>query len=55
MRDPERITEVLEELERVWRKNPDWRLGQVIGNVIRPSNDPFYIEDDKMLARLKKL
>jgi len=56
MRDVNRIPEILKELERVWRDNPDFRLGQLITVAVRPS-DPhprtFYIEDDKLLERLK--
>lgn len=56
MRDINRIPEILKELERVWRDNPDFRLGQLITIVARPT-DPhpttFHIEDDKMLQGLK--
>ncbi len=56
MRDINRIPEIIEELEKVWRDNPDFRLGQLITVVSRPS-DPhpttFYIEDDKILEGLK--
>ncbi len=43
MRNPNRIAFVLRELERLWKKHPDWRLGQLIFNI--PGRDPFYIED----------
>jgi len=56
LRDINRIPEIIEELEKVWRDNPDFRLGQLITVVSRPS-DPhpttFYIEDDKILEGLK--
>jgi hypothetical protein len=53
VRAPERIKPIMEELERVWRQNPDWRLGQLIVNASDP--DPFYVEDELMLEGLKKL
>ena len=58
MRDKNRIPEILQELERVWRDNPDFRLGQLITVAARPSSPhptTFYIEDDKMLEGFKTL
>ena len=43
MRNPERISKVLRELEVLWSRHPDWRLGQLIFNI--PGRDPFFIED----------
>jgi len=43
MRNPERIPKVLRELQKIWEKYPDWRLGQLIYNI--PGLDPFFIED----------
>ena len=57
MRNPERIPEVLKELEKFWEQVPDWRLGQVISNFsyeIMGSNDPFYMEDKDLLEILKQ-
>lgn len=57
MRDPNRISEVLKELEEFWKQVPDWRLGQVISNFIYElmgNNDPFYMEDKDLLAILKQ-
>ena len=51
MRDPKRIDEFCTELAQLWHKVPDWRLGQLIVNIITAySNkhndiDPFYVED----------
>jgi len=56
MRNPERIPEVLKELEKFWKQVPDWRLGQVISNLnyeITGNNDPFYLEDEHLLQILK--
>jgi hypothetical protein len=46
MRDPERITAILEKLESAWRANPDLRLSQLILNSCPASIDPFFVEDD---------
>lgn len=56
MRNPDRIPEVLKELEKFWGQVPDWRLGQVISNFsyeLTGNNDPFYIEDEALLTLLK--
>ena len=57
MRNPERIPEILKELEEFWKQNSDWRLGQVISNLnyeIMGNNDPFYLEDTDLLELLKQ-
>lgn len=51
MRDPNRIAFVLMEIEKIWTKYPDMRLGQLICNVIR-SEMLYYIEDDVLLKGL---
>lgn len=33
MRDKERIPEFLDEIERVWKENPDMRFGQLVSNL----------------------
>ncbi len=43
MRNPKRIPYVLRELEKIWEKYPDYRLGQLIFNIA--GRDPFFIED----------
>lgn len=56
MRNPDRIPEILKELEEFWKQVPDWRLGQVISNFsyeLMGNNDPFYMEDDKLLELLQ--
>jgi uncharacterized protein YihD (DUF1040 family) len=56
-RDPERIDEVLEELEEYWKENPDLRLGQIIANIAQYRcgfTDPFYISDDDMLRTIRE-
>ena len=56
MRDLNRIPETLKELEILWKRYPDWRLGQLIVNLNREltlRDDPFYLEDDKLLKIIK--
>jgi hypothetical protein len=54
-RDPERISKVLAQVERLWRQHPDWRFGQLFVNSLGDSYVPFYIEDDVLLTRLIQL
>lgn len=35
MRDPERISELLELIEKIWQKDPDLRFNQLIYNLQR--------------------
>lgn len=44
MRNPERIKRMLDMIERIWVKNPDLRLMQLLGNAL-PPGDCYYIED----------
>lgn len=56
MRNPERISKIIKELERFWEENPDLRLGQIVSNLsyeITKNNDPFYIEDKTLLELLR--
>lgn len=58
MRDPKRIPEILAELETYWTTpgNEDMRLGQIVESISlteRLSSDPFYLEDDTLLAALR--
>jgi uncharacterized protein YihD (DUF1040 family) len=57
MRNPERITTMLQKLEVYWRKNPDLRLGQIIENAkdVGDSTPIFYIEDSVIEEGLDKL
>lgn len=55
MRDPNRIDQFVQELGEIWKTQcPDWRFGQLIFNVIAATGDPFYLEDDAMLGRIKE-
>jgi uncharacterized protein YihD (DUF1040 family) len=58
MRDPKRIPKVLEAIQELWKKNPDWRLGQLLINVIDSSNGPteifkiWNLEDEDLLEKI---
>ncbi|TBN14672.1 hypothetical protein [Hyunsoonleella pacifica] len=57
MRDKNRIPKILNELERIWRANPDFRLGQLIVVGVKPKepcSEVFNIEDDDLLDGLLK-
>ena len=58
MRDPNRIPRILEELQRIWKKYPDFRLCQLLEPCKYSSEgvqiDLFYLEDDDLIARLKQ-
>lgn len=52
-RDPERIDRIVDKLREVWHTVPDWRLGQLVSNLIGPGRqDVFYREDDEWEASL---
>lgn len=58
MRDPNRIDEFCKTLAALWHRVPDWRFGQLMGNVLwtiaeETKVDPFYLEDDKMIELFK--
>lgn len=52
MRDLKRIDRICDLLEVLWKQVPDWRLGQLISNVIG-RRDPFFIEDEDMEKSLE--
>lgn len=56
-RDPARIPEMLDKLRECWENSTDLRLGQlvtVLASTNRPNvTDPFYTEDDVMLAAME--
>jgi hypothetical protein len=54
MRDPNRIIPVLNALAQFWIKHPGMRLGQIICSA-DPYGDPFYVEDDVLMKRIKEL
>lgn len=52
MKDPKRIKKIIKELERLWRKHPDLRFGQLLINVYINGTDLYYIEDEMLLKKL---
>lgn len=54
-RDPDRIDDILEQLEDYWEDHPDLRLGQIVSNIAQKEgvDDPFFIEDEELLEGLK--
>ena len=55
MRDINRIDKILAEIGEVWKRVPDWRLGQLFNNLQRyKQDDLFYVEDDKFVLILKE-
>jgi uncharacterized protein YihD (DUF1040 family) len=53
MRDKTRIPKILKEIEKIWVTQPDLRLGQLLGNIIREPS-LYYIEDEELIKILKK-
>lgn len=54
MRDPKRIERMIELVKRIWEKNPDLRLCQLIGNCFE-LGDNYYKEDGELEKRLKEV
>jgi uncharacterized protein YihD (DUF1040 family) len=58
MRNPKRIPKILKRLQKIWEKNPDLRLGQLIENVF--PNTPYdyissnYLEDEEFIKTLEE-
>ena len=46
MKDPDRINEILELISKIWHKNPDLRLLQLLLNVCLSDTDFYYTEDN---------
>jgi len=53
MRDKNRIDYILAEINKIWSKYPDLRLGQLLLNVAR---EPllYYMEDENIVEALKE-
>jgi len=57
MRDPRRIPRIMELIQLEWEKHPDYRLGQLIFNLLdgiwdTPEPRFFYLDDDLIEQRL---
>ena len=50
MRNPNRIPEILQKIEKIWKAHPDLRLGQFIGNVVNPMY--LYEIEDELLVKM---
>jgi len=58
MRDPERIDRIVALLQDVWRKEPNWRLTQLVINASDTQHDcgpVYYLEDDEIERRLQNM
>mgnify|MGYP001582812442 CR=1 FL=1 len=59
MRNSERIPVILDTLRKAWEANPDLRLCQLLGNMasqpLCDTSDMYYVEDDKLLVRLREV
>lgn len=52
-RDPARIEPTLAAVRSYWEKNPDLRLGQVIGNCAKVvGSDAYTLEDDDLVRMI---
>jgi len=58
MRDKDRIPLFIKRLEEIWKKNPDMRLAQLIGNVYpcTPDTriDAYYMEDEEYISVIEE-
>ena len=53
MRDPRRISLIINELQNLWYNVPDLRLGQLLLDIVPDSNLLFYIEDDELINKIR--
>lgn len=51
-RDKKRIGRICEELQRLWERYPDQRLGQLLENYVFSPSGMFYCEDDNTEKRI---
>ena len=51
MRDTKRIDDMIEQIRMIWKRNPDLRLGQLIGNCCN-EDYIYWVEDDDLSAYL---
>ena len=52
MRNPKRIKEMLVLIEKIWTKQPDLRLLQLLLNPL-PNTSFYHVEDDLLYSSLK--
>ena len=54
-REPQRIDELMSELERIWKEHPDTRLGQLLVSCVDGDAEKlFYMEDEDLLEKLRE-
>ena len=50
----DRIATVLSELERIWKRHPDWRLGQLVSNLADWAEESVWdVEDDTLVREIQ--
>lgn len=54
MRDPKRINNIINLIRRIWKKSPDLRLCQLLGNCYKGIQDLYYKEDEELEQKLKE-
>lgn len=52
-RDPNRITPMLAKVEKLWKKVPQLRLGQFLGNCVKSEIQLYHLEDEALLEKLE--
>lgn len=52
-RSPERVPEILQAIAKLWNKNPDIRLGQMLDALMSYHQELFQLDDDVLLRKLK--
>jgi len=52
MKNKNRIDPIIEIITRLWKNNPDLRLGQLFCNVV-PGENLYYISDEMLVETLK--
>lgn len=53
-KDPKRIDRILKLINGIWKKGPDLRLCQLIGNCFE-AGDSYYKEDEELEQKLKEI
>lgn len=52
MSKPKDIPEIIGLLQKLWERNPDLRLMQLLINVVNPCADLYHLKDDILAAKL---
>lgn len=54
MRNPDRIDRIINKVRDFWKIYPDWRLGQLVSNIVQNDMTIFHIEDEDFEKRLEE-